>query len=63
MSSSNFDYWHIKIIYDLAGYVAAFLVTLFFTKQVFRKNELPNPFHTKNEKREYMMYVISGAML
>lgn len=63
MSPFNFDYWHIKILYDLAGYLGAFWVTWFFYKKVFQKDELPNPFSSKNEKKEYMIAVIAGAML
>ena len=63
MSSFDFDYWHIKILYDLTGYLSAFWVTWFFYTKVFRRDELPNPFSSKNEKIEYMLSVIAGAML
>ncbi len=38
------NYWSIKILYDMAGYLAAFFVTWFFYRKILRKNELPNPF-------------------
>lgn len=63
MSSSNFDYWHIKILYDLAGYMTAFFITWFFYRKVIRKEELPDPFRDKSQKIEYYLYVIAGAML
>jgi phosphatidylglycerol:prolipoprotein diacylglycerol transferase len=62
MSSFDFDYWHIKIIYDLSGYIVAFLVTWFFYKKVLSKDELPNPFKSKDQKMEYYLYVIAWAM-
>ncbi len=63
MSSFDFDYWHIKILYDLTGYIVAFAVTWFFYKKVLTKSELPNPFESKQQKWEYYLYVIAGAML
>ncbi len=63
MSSFDFEYWHIKILYDLSGYLVAFFVTWFFYSKVLTKSELPNPFHSKQQKWEYYLYVIAGAML
>ena len=62
MSSFDFDYWHIKILYDLSGYIVAFVVTWFFYRKVLSKHELPNPFESKEQKWEYYLYVIAGAM-
>lgn len=61
--ATDFDYWHIKIVYDLAGYVAAFIATWFFYRKVIRSEELPNPFTGKSQKNEYYLYTIAGAML
>ncbi len=63
MSSFDFDYWHIKILYDLSWYIVAFAVTWFFYKKVISKDELPNPFRSKEQKWEYYLSVIAGAML
>lgn len=63
MSSFDFDYWHIKILYDLAGYIAAFVATWFFYTRVFTKSELPDPFLNKSQKWDYYLYVIAGGML
>ena len=63
MSSFDFDYWHIKILYDLAWYIVAFIITWFFYSKVLSKNELPNPFQSKVQKWEYYLYVIAGSML
>lgn len=60
---TDFSYWHIKILYDLAGYLTAFFVTWFFYKKVIRKEELPNPFADRNQKIEYYLFVIAGAMI
>lgn len=54
-------YMQVKIVFDLFGYVAAALVTWIFSRWVFRKNELPNPF-TAEEKRTYYLLVVAGAM-
>lgn len=62
MSSFDFDYWHIKILYDLLGYIVAFAVTWFFYTKILSENELPNPFKSKGQKWEYYLYVIAGAM-
>ena len=62
MSSLDFDYWHIKILYDLSGYIVAFAVTWFFYRKVLSKHELPNPFKSIEQKWEYYLYVIAGAM-
>jgi hypothetical protein len=40
----DYEYWHIKVLYDLLGYMVAVLATWFFYKKIFRKDELPNPF-------------------
>ncbi|MDD2917286.1 MAG: prolipoprotein diacylglyceryl transferase [Candidatus Gracilibacteria bacterium] len=58
-----FDYWHIKILYDLTGYITAFIATWFFYRKIIRPDELPNPFTNKNQKGEYYLSVIAGAML
>lgn len=63
MSSFDYDYWHIKILYDLAGYITAFLATWLFYRKVFRKDELPNPFKNNSQKWEYSLYIIAGAMI
>ncbi|OIP51981.1 hypothetical protein AUK10_04200 [Candidatus Gracilibacteria bacterium CG2_30_37_12] len=60
---TDFSYWHIKIFYDLTGYFTAFFVTWFFYKKVIRKEELPNPFTDRNQKIEYYLFVIAGAMI
>ena len=62
MSQFDFSYWHTKILYDLAGYLTAFLVTWFFYRKVLTKSELPNPFSNNGQKQEYYLYVIAGAM-
>jgi hypothetical protein len=63
MNVSDFIYWQEKILYDMAGYITAFLVTWFFYRKVLTKDELPNPFESSNQKWEYYLYVIAGAML
>lgn len=60
---TDFAYWHIKILYDLAGYITAFIATWFFYKKVFKKEELPNPFMSKDQKIEYYLFIFAGAML
>lgn len=59
----DFDYWKVKIIFDLAWYITAFLVTWFFYKEILDKDELPHPWKEQSEKHEYYLYVIAGAML
>ena len=59
----DYDYWHIKILYDLAGYVTAFFATWFFYKKVFQPGELPSPFSDATQKIEYYLFVLAGAML
>lgn len=63
MSSFDFDYWHIKILYDLLGYIVAFFTTFIFYRKILAKSELPNPFVSKEQKREYYLYVLAWAML
>ena len=63
MNSFDFIYWQEKIRYDMAWYLTAFIVTWFFYTKVLRKSELPNPFSSKNQKWEYYLYVLAGAML
>ncbi|GAB0174508.1 MAG: hypothetical protein HHAS10_03870 [Candidatus Altimarinota bacterium] len=58
----DFDYWHIKILYDLSGYIVAFLVTWIFSKYILRKHEVPDVFSSEEEKSEYMIFTIAGAM-
>lgn len=62
MDTFDFAYWHIKILYDLAGYITAFFATWYFYKKIFKQWEIPNPFK-KWQKEEYYLYVIAGAML
>lgn len=62
MNHFDFAYWHTKILYDLAGYITAFLATWFFYRKILKKNELPNPFESHGQKWEYYLYVIAGAM-
>lgn len=59
----DFDYWKVKIIFDMGGYVIAAVATWYFYKKVFRPDELPNPFVTRSEKYEYYLCVFAGAML
>ncbi len=63
MSSFDFSYWHTKILFDLAGYLTAFLVTWFFYRKVFHPGELPDPFVSKGQKWEYYLAVIAWAMI
>lgn len=63
MNSLDFIYWQEKILYDMAGYITAFFVTWFFYQKALTKDELPNPFESNNQKWEYYLYVIAGAML
>ncbi len=63
MNVSDFIYWQEKILYDIAGYITAFLVTWVFYRNVLTKDELPSPFKSNNQKWEYYLYVIAGAML
>ncbi len=63
MNTFDFDYWHIKILYDLSGYIVAFLATWVFYSRVLTKDELPSPFKTRQQKWEYYLYVIAGAMI
>ena len=60
---TDFAYWHIKILYDLAGYATAFVATWFFYRRVFRPGELVSPFRDREQKVEYYLFVIAGAML
>jgi len=46
MEDFDFAYWHTKILYDIAGYITAFCVTWYFSRKIFHKDELPNPFTT-----------------
>lgn len=62
MTSFDFAYWQVKILYDLGWYITAFLVTWFFYKKVFSPWEIPQPFK-KWQKGEYYLSVIAGAML
>lgn len=62
-SGFDFEYWHIKIIYDAAGYIAAFGVTWWYSKKVFHPGELPNPFAGRMQRAEYMLVVLAAAML
>lgn len=59
MHSFGFDYWHVKIFYDIVGYVTAVLVTWIFSQKVIEKDELPNPFENKRQRQEYYLYVIA----
>ena len=61
-SMFDLDYWKIKILFDLAWYCTAFLVTWFFYKKILRKDELPQPWKDLNQKNEYILYVIAWAM-
>ncbi len=63
MNTFDFNYWHIKILYDLSGYIVAFLATWVFYSRILSKDELPNPFKTRQQKWEYYLYVIAGAMI
>ena len=63
MSSFDFDYWHIKILYDVAGYIVAFFVTWIFHSRVFHKGELPYPFTSIGQKWEYYLSILAWAML
>jgi hypothetical protein len=36
MDTFDFAYWHIKILYDLAGYITAFFATWYFYKKIFK---------------------------
>lgn len=63
MSSFDFEYWHIKIIYDSLWYIVAFFATMYFYAKILSKDELPQPFGSKEQKWEYYLYVIAGAMV
>ena len=59
---TNFAYWHVKILFDLSGYAAAFLATRFFYKKVFRSGELPDPFVTRRKKWGYYISITVVAL-
>ena len=59
----DYEYWHIKVVYDLIGYLCAFLTSYIFYKKVFRHWELPHPFTSSSQRWEYYLYVIAWAML
>ena len=56
------QYYFPKIAFDLAGYLTAFVTTWFFYRKMIRPEELPNPFRDRNQRIEYYLYVIAGAM-
>ncbi len=63
MSDFDFAYWHVKVLYDLAGYLTAFATTWYFYRRIFRPEELPRPFTTTTQKTEYYLWTIAGAMI
>ena len=63
MSQFDFSYWHTKILYDLAGYLTAFLVTWFFYRKVLTKSELPNPFSNNADFRVFIDSNLNGYEL
>lgn len=50
MSHFDYAYWHVKILYDLSGYIVAAVATWFFYTKIFQKGELPHPFASSSEK-------------
>ena len=58
----DLDYYKIKIIADMAGYISGFLAWYFFYKFYFRKQKVFIPFRNLEEKFFYYLSVLAWAM-